>query len=302
MIGIAVAVVLASSVTLTQESAEQRIARLKTMPAEELARAYLGNEYTLRLIDMARQGATLHLQGADSIQVVTAATADSVAAEYQRRRETYAAVIRARGFKTLTGPHVLSLKKPCDENGFFGVQPRQNEFRVTLVLRHDMGQDEMSGVVVEETLVMGDGNPDGGYLKARVRGEKIELTPVGRSGCTMVLTPGTRDRQRPSVRIDRPERLLGTWQGKWDGEFDVRFTISPSGDGYQVLYEWQEYQGGSFAADTFLAYPSSAGAIRSEFGTFEILVEGAGTPQATAVGHFGPRTRRAKLTQVRTNP
>ena len=282
---------LAGSASLMQETAEQRLARLKTAPAVDLARAYLANEYTLTMIGMARQGATVHLDGGVE---VTAATADSVAAEYQHRKETYASVIRARGSRAVSGPHIMRLKKPCDEAGFFAVTPRQDEFRITLVLRHDMGQDEFSGVVVEDVLMLhGDDPLDPPH--GRVRGDKVELaTRAGR--CAMVLARGTGD-PRPAARLEQPDRLPGTWEGKWDGQFGVRFTIAPADSGYTVVYEWQEYEGGAFAADTFRAYPSSGRSVRSVFGTFEIDFEWTETPQANAVGHFGPRTRRATLTR-----
>jgi hypothetical protein len=295
MLAVAV-LVLASSASLFQETDEQRLARLRTIPAVDLARAYLANEYVLRMIDMARQGATVHLDGG---VVVTAATADSVATEYQRRKDTYASVMRARGSRTLAGPHTMRLKKPCDEAGFFAVVPRQEEFRITLVLRHDMGQDELTGLMVEDVLMI-NGDDPADSPQGRVRGDKVELaTRQGR--CAMVLSRGGAE-ARPSARLEQPGRVAGTWEGKWDNEFGVRFTIVPADGGYRVFYEWQEYEGGAFAADTFRAYASAARAISSEFGTFEITFDWGATPSAAAVGHFGPRTRRARLAQVRTDP
>lgn len=295
MLALTAAVLLTGAFLQGEETPAQRAARLKRIPAADLAAAYLANEYTLTMIGMARQGATVQLDGG---VVVTAATADSVAAEYQQRQETYASVIRARAARTLTGPYTLRFKQPCDEAGFFAVEPRQNDFRITLRLRHDMGLDELSGVLVEDVLMLtGDDPTDNPH--GRVRDDKIELAGRNRGRCTMVLARGAASRPAGApARLEQPESVLGLWEGKWDGQFGVRFTISRMSDGYQVLYEWQEYEGGAFAADTFQAYASSGRSLRSEFGTFDISFEAGPTPQANAVGHFGLRTRRARLTRT----
>jgi hypothetical protein len=295
MLALAV-LVLAGAAGQVQETDERRLARLRTIPAADLARAYLANEYTLNMIGLARQGATVHLEGGVE---VTAATADSVAIEYQHRKEIYASVMRARGSRPFSGPHTMRLKKPCDEAGFFAVVPRQEGFRVTLVLRHDMGRDELTGVVVEDVLmIQGDDPTDPPH--GRLRGDKFEVGNR-RGRCPMVLSRGAGE-TRGTARLEQPDRVAGTWEGQWDNEFGVRFTIAPADSGYRVFYEWQEYSGGAFAADTFRAYPSGGRAIRSEFGTFELTFDWAATPTAAAVGHFGTRTRRARLAQARTNP
>jgi hypothetical protein len=256
-----------------------------------LGRAYLINENALQLVALARQGANVRLSGEDSILEVTAANVEAVTAEYERRRETYAAAIRARGFTPVAGEYEVALAHCPEASGAALITLTQQEFVV---------EGDGRGVVVERTLVVGQGDgSDGAYRSGSVGGSKIELRPFegsGRggergAGCSVVLTPY----RRPHVRLERPERLIGSWEGRWDGEFGVRFTITPSGSGYSVLYEWQEYQGAPFDTLTVPCHPSSKDAIRG--GSLRIIVEEGGEYGARAVGQFG-RTRTARLKRV----
>lgn len=274
-----------------EETPAQRLERLKTVPAADLARAYLANDHTLSMIAMARQGATVHLDGGT---VVTAANADSVAAEYQRRKDTYISVIKDRGSRTLSGSYLLRFKKPCDEESFFSVKPRQEAFFVTLPLVDDLAEIAVEAILVEDVLMFPSEDP-ASPTTGRVGGDRIELITPG-ARCAMMLEHGEVE-ARPSGRLDSSLSVEGAWQGKWDEQFGVRFRISKRQDGFQVVYEWQEYAGGAFTVDTFVAYPAGARELRSVYRTFELWFE-RGANEATAVGRFGRRTRRAKLSRV----
>ena len=288
MLALAVAALL---VLQGEETPGQRLARLKTVPAADLARAYLSNEYTLSMIARAREGATVHLEGG---VVVTAANADSVAAEYQQRKDIYASVMKARGSRSLSGSYVLRFKKPCDEESFFSVEPRQEAFYVTLPLVDDLDEIEVNAILIEDVLMFPSEDPTS-PTTGGVGGDRIELITPG-ARCAMVLERRVAE-ARPSARLDSSVDVEGTWQGKWDEEFGVRFRISKLQDGFQVVYEWQEYAGGAFAVDTFLAYPAGPRELRSVYRTFELWFERA-PKDASAVGRFGPRTRRAKLVRA----
>jgi hypothetical protein len=254
--------------------------RFRTIAPELLGRAYLVNENTLRMIDMARQGATVKLSGDDTVTVTTA-NVDSVSAEYAKRRTAYAAAIRARGFAQIAGEYEIERSR-CSEASRGGpilTMLSQREFVVVL-------DEDLAGVIVEKTLVFGQGEEsDDSYRSGPVGDQKFELRPFEGKGCSTVLTRYTR----PNVRHERPEQLTGRWEGKWDEQFGVRFTITPSDSGYTVLYEWQEYQGGAYQSYTAPFHVSSKNSIRG--GPFVITLEGTG---ARAVGNF-MQTRRAKL-------
>ena len=257
--------------------------RLRTIPPELLGRAYLVNESTLRTIDMARQGATVHLLEGDTV-TVTATNVDSVSAEYEKRRATYAAAIRARGFANIAGEYEIELSR-CSEASRGGpvlTSLSQREFVVML-------DEDLAGVIVEKTLVFGQGpESDGSYRSGPVTGGKFELRPFVGKGCATLLTRY----QRPNVRLERPEQLTGRWEGKWDEVWGVRFTITPSDSGYTALYEWQEQEGGAYQRMTMPFHPSAKNAIRG--GAIVITVDGNG---ARAVGNF-MQVRRAKLKRM----
>lgn len=270
-----------------QDVDHDRLERFKRIPAEELGRAYLINENTLHLLAMARQGVTLHLSGDDSARTVTSANADSVAAEYERRRATYAAAIRARGFKAIAGEYEITLARcpAASKVGAVLVTLTQREFIVDLPWG-------AGGVVVEGTLVVGEGDgSDGSYRSGAIGERKTELRPFQGGGCGSVLTPY----RRPDVRLERPESLIGSWEGRWDEEFGVRFTITPTDSGYTVRYEWQEYRGGAYQTETYAFHPSSKRSIRG--GPMEIVAERDREYGARVVGHF-VKTRTAKLKRV----
>jgi hypothetical protein len=282
-----IAVMLAS-----QQPDRERLERLKTIAPGLLGRAYLINENTLQLIAMARQGASVQLAGEDSTLIVTAANVDAVTTEYEGRRVTYAAAIRARRFASVAGEYELSQAR-CPAASVTGggaalVTLTQREFVVSF-------DGVEAGVVVERTLVTGQGDgSDGTHSSGSIGGNKIELRPFGETGgngCSAVLTRY----RRPDVRLERPERLIGSWEGSWDGEFGVRFTITPSAGGYRVRYEWQEYQGGAFDTLTVQFHPASKHSIRG--GSLQIFAEVDGEYGARAVGYFA-RTRMTKLKRV----
>ena len=254
--------------------------RFKTIAPELLGRAYLVNENTLRMIEMARQGATVKLSGDDTL-TVTAANVDSVSAEYEKRRAAYAAAIRARGFKRIAGEYEIALSR-CPEASRLGptlTTLSQREFVVAL-------DEDLAGVVVEQTLVFGQGEEsDPSYRSGAVGDRKTELRPFAGKGCATLLTRY----QRPNVRLERPEQIIGRWEGKWDEQFGVRFTITPTDSGYTVVYEWQERQGGEYQSLTVPFYASSKNSIRG--GPIVITLDGDG---ARAVGNF-MQTRTAKL-------
>ncbi|HXO85311.1 MAG TPA: hypothetical protein VN803_07280 [Gemmatimonadales bacterium] len=268
-----------------QEPDRDRVERFKTIPAELLGRAYLVNENTLRMIEMARQGATVKLMGNDSATVTTASV-DSAAAEYLMRRATYAAAIRARGFAQISGEYEIERSRcpAASRSGPVLATLSQQEFVVTV-------DETPAGVVVEKTLVIGQGDEsDDSYRHGRVGDRKSELRPFEGKGCATVLARY----QRPTVALERPEQLIGTWEGKWDDEFGVRFTITPTDSGYTVLYEWQEYQGRDYQSMTMPFHPSSKSAIRG--GAIVITAQG-GEYGARAVGNF-VQTRSARLKKV----
>ena len=274
-----------------QETDRARAERLKTIAPGLLGRAYLINENTLGLIAMARQGANVRLADDDSVLEVTAANVDAVTAAYERRRDTYAAAIRARGAAAVAGEYEIGWARcPAASAGKGGalIAITQQNFIATI----DGGG---TAVVVERTLVVGQGDgSDGGYRSGPVGDGKIELRPFAESGggsCSIALTPY----RRPQVRLERPERLVGSWEGLWNGEFGVRFTITPSGSGYTVVYEWQEHKGGEFQTLTVACHPSSRHAIRG--GSLEITAEPEGEYGARAVGYFD-KTRTARLKRV----
>lgn len=273
---------LALVVTLGLVPALTAQERLRTIAPELLGRAYLVNESTLRMIEMARQGATVHLSGDDTLTVTTA-NVDSVGAEYEKRRATYAAAIRARGFARIDGEYEVELSR-CPEawrGGPILTALSQREFIVSL-------DEDVAGVIVEKTLVFGQGaEGDASYRSGLIGDRTFELRPFGGKGCATRLTRY----QRPNVRLEHPERLTGRWEGKWDETFGVRLTITPndSEGGYIVVYEWQEQQGGAYQSMTFPFYPSAKNAIRG--GAIVITVDGDG---ARAVGNF-MQVRRAKL-------
>lgn len=263
----------------------ERVARFRTIPAELLGRAYLVNENTLRMIEMARQGATVKLMGDDSATVTTASV-DSAAAEYLMRRATYAAAIRARGFAQIAGEYEIERSR-CPEAARGGpvlATLSQREFVVTM-------DEEPAGVIVERTLVLGQGDEsDDSYRHGSVGDRKSELRPFEGKGCATMLTRY----QRPNVTLARPEQLIGKWEGKWDDEFGVRFTITPTDSGYSVVYEWQEYPGGKYQSSTMPFHPSSKNAIR---GGAIVITAQDGEYGARAVGNF-VQTRSAKLKKV----
>ena len=270
-----------------QDVDRDRLERFKRIPAEELGRAYLINQNTLQLLAMARQGATLHLSGEDSARTVTGTNADTVAAEYERRRATYAAAIRARGFKSVAGEYEIALARcpAASKLGAVLVTLTQQEFTVSFPWGG-------GGVVVEGTLVVGEGDgSDGSYRSGAIGERKTELRPFQGGGCSSVMTPY----RRPDVRLEQPESLIGSWEGLWDNEFGVRFTITPTDSGYTVRYEWQERPGGAYHTETYAFHPSSKRSIRG--GPMEIVAERNGEYAARAVGHFN-QTRTAKLKRV----
>lgn len=278
-----------------QQPDRERLDRLKTIAPGLLGRAYLINENTLQLIAMARQGVSVQLAGEDSILTVTPANVDTVTAEYERRRATYAAAIRARGFTPVAGEYELTQARcpAASAPGAAGalVTLTQREFVVSF-------DGVEAGVVVERTLVTGQGDgSDGAHRSGAISGSKIELRPFdesqerGGGGCSAVLTKY----RRLDVRLERPERLIGSWEGRWDGEFGVRFTITPSASGYTVRYEWQEYQGGAFDTLTVQFHPASRHSIRG--GSLQIFALVDGEYGARAVGYFG-RNRTTKLKRV----
>lgn len=285
---LAMAVISVAPVTAlaAQEVDRERLERLKTVAPALLGRAYLINENTLQVIGMARQGATVHLSGEDSLLIVTAATADSVAAEFERRRATYAAAIRARGFVTVAGEYELTTRCPAAPGiGPILVPVTQDGFQVSFA-------GTPVGIVVERTLVTGQGDgSDDAYRSGPVGDGKIATRQFSGRGCETMLTRY----RRPDVRLEHPEDLLGTWEGLWDGQFGVRFTITPSDSGYAVHYEWQEYAGGPFEAEDWAFHPVSRRSIRG--GPFEISIERDGEYGARAVGRFA-RTRTARLKRV----
>lgn len=278
-----------------QQPDQERLERLKTIAPALLGRAYLINENTLQLIAMARQGVSVQLAGEDSVLTVTPANVDTVNAEYERRRATYAAAIRARGFTPVAGEYELTQARcPAATPAGAGaaiVTLAQREFVVSF-------DGVEAGVVVERTLVTGQGDgSDGTHRSGSIGGSKIELRPFdhngqsGGRGCSAVLTRY----RRPDVRLERPERLIGSWEGRWDGEFGVRFTITPAGNGYTVRYEWQEYQGGAFDTLTVAFHPASKHSIRG--GSLQIFAVVDGEFGARAAGYFG-RTRTTKLKRL----
>lgn len=271
-----------------QDVDRDRLERLKKIAPELLGRAYLVNENTLQMLGMARQGATLQLAGDDSMVTVTPANVDVVTADYERRRATYATAIRARGFASLAGEYEIARSRCPEARGGRPVLTTltQQEFVVAL----DGGQGG-GGVVVEKTLVMGQGEEsDGSYRSGAIGDRKVELRPFERGCSTMMVRY-----QRPNARLERPEQLIGKWEGRWDGQFGVRFTVTPSDSGYTVLYEWQEYQGGEYQSFTTGFHPTSKSAIRG--GPFEIFAEVDGEYGARAVGVFG-QIRTTKLKRV----
>jgi hypothetical protein len=102
---------------------------------------------------------------------------------------------------------------------------------------------------------------------------------------------------QPGDQLEDPSRLIGSWEGQWNGQWKVRFTISAADNGYLVRYEWQEFQGGPFQADTFRAYPASKSSIRASSGLIEIIAERSDAFGATAIGNFLPR-RTARLKRI----
>lgn len=267
-----------------QDVDRDRLEQFKRIPAEMLGRAYLINENTMQLLAMVRQGATLHLSGEDSGRAVTRVNVDTVAAEYERRRATYAAAIRARGFKSIAGEYEIAAARcpAASKTGAVLVTLVQQEFIVSFPWGG-------KGVVVEGTFVTGEGDgSDGSYRSGSIGERKTELRPFQGGGCRTVLT----SYRRPDVRLEQPESLIGSWEGRWDGEFAVRFTITPTDSGYAVRYEWQEYHGAAFQTESYAFHASSKVSIRG--GPFVITVERDG---ARAVGHVG-QTRTALLTRV----
>jgi len=227
----------------------------------------------------------VRLSGEDSVRIVTPLNVDAVSAEYEGRRATYAAAIRARGFASLAGEYEISSRRCSEWSGVSLITLTQEEFVVRFL-------GITGGVVVERTLVTGGGDAnDGSYLSGTIGGSTIELRPIEGRGCGSLLTPY----RRPDVRLEQPESLIGSWEGLWDGEFGVRFTITPSDSGYTVRYEWQDHAGGAYHVATASFHPSSKRSIRGA--AIEITVEQDGEYGARAVGQF-VKTRTAKLKRV----
>ncbi len=264
-----------AAVPLTAQHVDsQRLAGLKTIPAELLARAYLVNEYTLGLLAMVRQGATL--QSIDDSMRVDASNADSATREHETRRATYAAAIRARGFANVSGEYEVSAQECPQGSGAVLATLDQDEFRLSLY------DGAMQGVIVERTIVFGEGPESGGfYTFGTFDGDRARLQPFEGDGCRSLLA-----RYRPpDVRLKDPELWLGTWEGRWDDIWDVRFTITAQDSGFMVTYEHREHKGGPFQAESGRFHPVSPNAIRGG----PIVITLTGKRKAEATGAFGQR-------------
>jgi hypothetical protein len=282
----ALALVLCGALTsaaASQEPDRGRLEPLHRIRPELLARAYLVNEYTLGLIDMARQGATVELQAADSSLTVTAANAGSMDEEYERRRAAYAAAIEARGFTRIAGEFELATAGCGAPFGPMLLEVRQAGFVVTL-------GEGVTGIVVEQTLVLGQGSEsEGTYSHGEVRDDGIELRRFDQPDCQLTLSRY----RRPDVQLADPAAMLGTWEGQWDGQWDVRFTITPADGGYSVRYEWREVPGAEYSSMTHAAHAASPTSIRFE--AIVLTLEPRAEDGATAVGSFaGKRTARLR--------
>jgi hypothetical protein len=181
-----------------QETEEERAQRLMRIPSQALAQAYLSNQYTLGLLGWAKQGATVHLSGADEQLTVTQANADSMIAEYEYRRDVYSRTIRARGYRDVAGDYRMTVARACQRAEYRELQPMtlsQDDFGLNLKPREGSEDDGISGVVVEDAVVFGS-DDDTEYFVGGLSGVRIELRSSVNSRCTIALAP----MDRPSGR------------------------------------------------------------------------------------------------------
>ncbi len=175
---------------VSQEADAQLRETVRSAPPENLAGAYLTNENTLELIGLAGiTNVNFFLGGVR----VTADNIKSLQADHERRRDIYSAGILSRGFTQIAGRYSAQGQEgqPCaaTKEAPYIVELKQQSFKIELFPPGAANDDAIPGVVVEKTLVTGEGefSPDN-YMIGVIAGDRITVRLFSGSGCPTVLT------------------------------------------------------------------------------------------------------------------
>ena len=93
--------------------------------------------------------------------------------------------------------------------------------------------------------------------------------------------------------------LAGNWQGKWDDIYNVKFeivTLDEESGFYQILYIWQEQEGGGLSESARTGKAINENTILSK--DIYIRINPYNKNRAIAFGAFSKRTRIAHLIKL----
>ena len=157
-------------------------------PPRELAFGYLTIHSALSMVEIARQGATIHTQDG----TIDASNAETYGAVYAKRLTTYATAIDYRGYQQVAGLYSARATDACKAAGSLlvglilegmarEITITQDRFKVKLTQNFSVENRNAdivhNGVVVETVLVVSDATAPDFTLLGNLRHGEIELWP-----------------------------------------------------------------------------------------------------------------------------
>lgn len=158
-------------------------------PAADLVQSYMFTHSVVHSsIPMAEMGVTVHL----GREKITKSNAAQKKKKYQRRLDIYTEAINQRGFDDVTGQYVGKSTKSCERSGAFWlgsvgtdavreITINQDWAGITVALsmieRGETFDFEVTGFVLESSLVLMDPMNSDFYVLGRVKDGRIELRP-----------------------------------------------------------------------------------------------------------------------------
>lgn len=170
------------------------------VPARELAVSYASVSFQLELVTAfapsSQDDVNVFLHG----EQVTPGNEEPVQRSLEERVTSYGAAVRQRGFRQVAGRYVLEAAQPCDEEFPRTGEIRQDRFHLELALDTPGASDPIPGVVVEDIVLLGQGDVAGGlYLVGTVLEGRIDLLPLSGPGCVLMLI------RQETKEVDQPE-------------------------------------------------------------------------------------------------
>lgn len=171
------------------EEASFLFVKALVVPPDLLALAHLAVSNNLKLAKVAHSGATVHIMEHQQPVTIDESNAESYAALFEERLDTYTVAIQQRGFQQLAREYKTEVTPSCSTLGFSQGQTvfDQDKFKVQVAHGAFQGIIRHRGIIVESTLTIEHALDPDIHLSGQIRQGHIELKHP-ETDCTITLT------------------------------------------------------------------------------------------------------------------